>query len=54
MNIDELISKTSVIETSKFKADGLIDYMEIWLKYFEYATYDYEQTSEGGNILKQV
>ena len=53
MSAEELISETSVIETSKFKVDELIDYIELWLKYSEYTEYDYEQTSEGGTILKQ-
>ena len=52
MSIDELVSEISVIEASKFKADELIDYIELWLKYSEYAAYDYEQTSEGGTILR--
>jgi hypothetical protein len=54
MSVEELISETSVIETSEFKIDELIDYMELWLKYSEYADYSYERTSEGGSILKEV
>ena len=54
MSIDELVSETSVIETSEFKVDELIDYIELWLKYSKYAAYDYEKTSEGGSILKEV
>ena len=54
MSIDELVSETSVIETSEFKADELLDYIELWLKFSKYAAYDYEKTSEGGSILKEV
>lgn len=54
MSVDELVSETSVIETSEFKIDELIDYMELWLKFSEYAAYNYEKTSEGGTVLKEA
>jgi len=53
-NLDELVSEISVIESSEFKIDELIDYMDLWLKYSEYAGYNYEPSSEGGTILRET
>jgi len=39
-------------QISKEAVDELIDYIELWLKFSEYAAYDYEKTSEGGTILR--
>ncbi|WP_244272444.1 tetratricopeptide repeat protein [Synechococcus sp. N5] len=51
MSREELLSETSVIETSAFKADELVDYIEVWIDKCEFAELAYEQTNEGGTIL---
>ena len=54
MNAKELESETSMIATSNLKIDELIDYIEFWLKYSEYADYHYEPTSEGGTTISSI
>lgn len=41
MSLGELISETSVIETSEFRIDEIIEYIEFWIKKSEYASYNY-------------
>ena len=54
MSLNELMSETSVIETSAFKTDELVDYIKAWINKSEFAELAYEQTSDGGTILKGV
>ena len=54
MSLNELMSETSVIETSAFKTDELVDYIKAWINKSEFAELAYEQTSDGGTILQEV